>query len=58
VFEDTKSESDNTMAKRKWTKGQTTIYKTLNEKPKIEQHESHQKPGGGGGGRELICPEV
>jgi len=33
------------MTKRKWTKGQTTIYKTLSEKPKIEQHEPHQKPG-------------
>ena len=31
------------MTKRKWTKGQTTIYKTLHRKPKIEQHEPHQK---------------
>jgi len=30
------------MAKRK--KGQTTIYKTLHIKLKIEQHEPHKKP--------------
>jgi len=29
------------MTKRKSTKGQTTIYKTLNIKLKIEQHEPH-----------------
>jgi len=29
------------MAKRKRTKGQTTIYKTLHRKLKIEQHEPH-----------------
>jgi len=29
-------DTDNTMAKRKRTKGQTTIYKTLHRKPKIE----------------------
>ena len=31
--------TDNTMAKRKGTKGQATIYKTLHRKQKIEQHE-------------------
>jgi hypothetical protein len=31
--------TDNTMAKRKRTKGQTTIYKTLHRKLKIEQYE-------------------
>ena len=36
---------DNTMAKRKWTKGQRTLYKTLYRKRKIEQHEPHQNPG-------------
>ena len=34
--------TDNTMAKRKMTKGQPTIYKTLHEKLIIEQHEPHQ----------------
>jgi len=29
------------MAKRKRTKGQTTFYKTLHRKQKIEQHEPH-----------------
>jgi len=33
--------TDNTMAKRKNTKGQTTIYKTLHIKLKIEKHELH-----------------
>ena len=33
--------SDNTTAKRKGIKGQTTIYKTLHRKPKIEQQEAH-----------------
>jgi uncharacterized protein YegL len=33
------------MSKRKRTKGQTMIYKTLHRKSKINQHESHQKPG-------------
>ena len=33
------------MTKRKGTKGQTTIYKTLHRKLKIEQHEPHWKPG-------------
>ena len=33
--------TDNTMAKRKRTKEQTTIYKTLHRKLKIEQHETH-----------------
>ena len=43
-FEDTKGYSEsvnrrmtkNTMAKRKSTKGQTSIYKTAHRKPKIE----------------------
>jgi flagellar biosynthesis component FlhA len=35
---------DNTMAKTKRTKGQTTIYKTLHRKLKIEQQEAHWKP--------------
>jgi hypothetical protein len=34
--------TDNTMAKRKSTKGQT-IYKALRRKLKIEQHEPHVK---------------
>jgi hypothetical protein len=33
------------MAKRKGTKGQTTIYRTLHIKQKIRLHESHLKPG-------------
>ena len=48
-FEDTKRairsvnrrRTDNTMAKRKRTKGQITIYKVLHRKQKIEQHEPH-----------------
>jgi hypothetical protein len=31
--------TDNTMDKRKRTKGQTTIFRTLHRKLKIEQHE-------------------
>ena len=31
--------TDNTMAKRKRTKGQIMIYKTLHRKQRIEQHE-------------------
>ena len=31
----------NTVTKRKRTKGQTTIYKTLYRKLKVEQRESH-----------------
>ena len=31
--------TDNTMAKRKRTKGQTMIYKTLHRKLRIERHE-------------------
>ena len=45
--EDTKKairRTDNTMAKRKRTKGQTTIYETLHRKLKIEQHKPHEKP--------------
>ena len=37
--------TDNTMTERKRTKGQTTIYKTLDRKLQIEQHEPHLKPG-------------
>jgi len=33
------------MGKRKRTKGQTAIYKTLHRQLKIEQHEPHGKPG-------------
>ena len=33
--------TENTMAKRKSTKGQTTIYKTLQRKLKIQPHEPH-----------------
>jgi len=33
--------TDNTLPKRKRTKGQTTIYKTLHSSLKIEQHEPH-----------------
>jgi hypothetical protein len=33
------------MAKRKSTKEQTTIYKRLQRKQKIEKHEPHWKPG-------------
>jgi hypothetical protein len=32
------------MAKRKKTIENTKIYKTPHRKPKIEQHEPHQKP--------------
>ena len=32
----------NTMAKRKWTKGKTTIYNTLIRQGKIEQHVPHK----------------
>jgi hypothetical protein len=52
-FEDTKGviksrnrrRTDHTIAKRKRTKEQTTIDKTLYRKLKIEQHELHYKPG-------------
>jgi hypothetical protein len=49
-FKDTKGEirsrklkkrKDNTMANRKKTKEQATIYKTLHRKLKIGQHEPH-----------------
>jgi hypothetical protein len=33
--------TDNTMTKRKRTKEQTMMYKTLNRKLKIEKHEPH-----------------
>jgi len=35
------------MTKRKKTKGQTTIYKTLHSKLTSEKHEPHQKEGEG-----------
>jgi hypothetical protein len=38
--------TENTIAKIKGTKRETTIYKTLHRKIKIEQHEPHKKPGG------------
>jgi hypothetical protein len=52
-FEDTKGairainrrRTHNAMAKRKSTKEQTTIYKRLQRKQKIEKHEPHWKPG-------------
>jgi hypothetical protein len=34
--------TDNTMAKRKMTKGQTMVYKTLHKKLMIEQHDPHK----------------
>ena len=36
--------TDNTMAKRKRTQGQTMIYKALHRKLKIESHELHLNP--------------
>jgi hypothetical protein len=50
-FEDTKGvirrrnrrRTDNIRAKRKSSKGQTTIYKTLHGKLKIDKHEPHKK---------------
>ena len=36
--------TDSTMPKRKRTKTQTSIYKTLHRKLKIEQYELHLKP--------------
>ena len=42
--EDVNQRKDNTMTtKRQQTKGQTTIYKTLHIKLKIDQHEPHKK---------------
>jgi hypothetical protein len=35
--------TDNTMIKRKRTKGQTTFYKTLHRKLTTEKHGPHQK---------------
>ena len=35
--------TDNTMAKRKMTKGQTMVYKTLHKKLMIEQHDIHKR---------------
>jgi hypothetical protein len=35
--------TENIIAKRKRTKGQTMIYKTLHRKLKMEQHEPHKK---------------
>ena len=37
--------TDNTMARGKRTKGQTTIYKARHRKLKSEQHEPHGQPG-------------
>ena len=52
LLEDTKeviririSKKYNTMTKRKRTKGQTTIYKTLHRKLKMEQHEPTKNRG-------------
>ena len=58
IFEDPKShykaanrrKTNNTMAKRKRTKGQTTTYKTLHRKQKIEQRKPIKTQG------ELMCP--
>jgi hypothetical protein len=36
-----RNRTDNTMAKRKMRKEQTTIYKALHRKLKIEQHEPY-----------------
>jgi len=53
VFEDIKGVIIiNTMAKRKRTKGQTTIYKILHIKLNIEEPEPHQKPGVNSGASE------
>jgi hypothetical protein len=35
--------TENTMAKRKQTKKQTMLYKTIHRKLQIEQHEPHRK---------------
>ena len=37
--------TDNAMAKSKRTKVQTTIYKAVDKKLKLEQHEPFEKPG-------------
>jgi hypothetical protein len=41
VLESAYRRTVNVMAKRKWATKQTTIYKTLHRKLKIEQHEPH-----------------
>jgi hypothetical protein len=49
------------MAKRKTTKGQTTILKTIHIKLKIEQYQPHKKPGVNSGapeGWEVLAPLV
>ena len=46
------------MTKRKRTKGQTTIYKTLHRKLKLEQHEHHSKPVTNSGAREGLAVPV
>jgi hypothetical protein len=49
------------MDKRKRTKGQTKIYKTLHKKLKIEQHESHLSSGmnlGTPEGKDVPAPHV
>jgi hypothetical protein len=38
--------TENTMTKKKRTKRNTTIYKTLHRKLKIEQHEPHYNSNG------------
>jgi len=43
------------MTKRKKKKGQTTIYKILHRKLKIEQHKPHQKPGENSGSPEGLA---
>jgi hypothetical protein len=40
---DNRRRTDNQITKRKRTKGQTTIYKTLHRKLKTEQHELYSK---------------
>ena len=36
-----KRRADNTMSKRKWTKEQIMVYKTLHRKQEIEEHEPY-----------------
>jgi hypothetical protein len=53
--------TDNTIAKRKSTKWQTTIYKTLHRKLKIKQREPHLRQRVNTGaleGKELPAPLV
>ena len=46
------------MAERKRTKGQTTIYKTLHRKLKIEQHKLHKSSGMNSGPPEGLAVPV